>query len=66
MTYEFGFCYRTLFFKHDVVVCILLAICNSHVLHIGSVLPCLKNLGGIKCCVRFSVPRDPVMTFSPV
>jgi len=51
---------------HDVMVCILLTLCNSQVLHVGSVLPCLKALGGIKCCVRFSVPRDLVKTFSPV
>jgi len=50
----------------DVMVCILIAICNSHVLHVGSVLPCLKALGGIKCCVRFSIPRDPVKILSPV
>jgi len=46
--------------------CALLAICNPHVLHVGRVLPCLKTLGGIKCCVRFSVPKDLVMTLSPV
>jgi len=51
---------------HDVMVSTLLAICNSHVLHVGSVLPCLKALDGIKCCVRFSVPRNPVKTLSPV
>jgi len=53
-------------FMHDVMVCILLAICNSHVLHVGSVLPCLKALGEIKCYVRFFVPRDPVKTLSLV
>jgi len=58
--------YETLFPVHDVMVCILLAMCNSHVLHVGSVLPCLKAFGGIKCCVMFSVPRDPVKTFSPM
>jgi len=42
-----GLCYGTLFLMHDVVVSTLLAICNSHVLHVGSVLPCLKALGGI-------------------
>ena len=51
---------------HDVIVYILLVICNSHGLYIGSVLPCLKALGGIKCCVRFSVPRNPVKTLSSV
>jgi len=50
----------------DVMVSTLLAICNSHVLHVGSVLPCLNTLGGIKCCVRFSVPRNPVKTLSLV
>ena len=48
------------------MVCILLAICNSHVLHVGSVLPCLKTLGEIKCCVGFFVPRDPMTTLSPL
>jgi len=33
---------------------------------LGNVLPCLKTIGEIKCCVRFSVPRDPVKTLSPV
>jgi len=51
---------------YDVVVCILLAICDSHVVHVGSVLPCLKTLGGIKCCVRFFVPSELVMTLLPV
>jgi len=32
-----GLCYGTLFPMHDVVVYSLLAICNSHVLHVGSV-----------------------------
>ena len=45
--------YYGLFPMHDVMVYILLAICNYHGLHVGSVLPCLKALGGIKCCVRF-------------
>jgi len=45
--------YYGLFPMHDVMVYILLAICNSYGLHVGSVLPCLKALGGIKCCVRF-------------
>ena len=57
---------ETLFPMHDVVVSTLLAICNSHVLNIGNVLPCLKSLGGIKCCVRFSVPRNLVVTLSPM
>jgi len=39
-----GLCYETLFHMHDVMVCILLAICNPHVLHVRSVLPCLKTL----------------------
>jgi len=39
-------CYG-LFPMPDVMVYILLAICNSHVLHVESVLPCLKVLGGI-------------------
>jgi len=47
--------YETLFPMHDVMVCILLALSNSYVLHIGSVLSCLKALGGIMCFVRFSV-----------
>jgi len=47
--------------------CVLgLKIYNSHLLHVGSVLPCLKTLGEIKCRVRFSVPRDPMNTLSPV
>jgi len=37
------FCYGTLFFKYDVTVSTLLAICNSHVLHVES----LKAFGGI-------------------
>jgi len=41
-------CYGTLFPMHDVIVCILLAICNSDVLHVESVMPGLKPLGGIK------------------
>jgi len=53
---------RRCYLREDV----FLAICNSHVLHVGSVLPCLKALGGIKCCVRFFVPRNPVKTLSPV
>jgi len=63
--YEFG-CFETLIFKHDVMVCIWLAIRNLQVLHVESILFCLKALGGIKCCVRFSVPRNPVKTLSPV
>jgi len=72
---KFLFSYFILLFKpvissrdvtHDVVECILLAICNLHVLHVGSVLPYLKTLIRVKCCMRFSVPRDPVMTLSPV
>jgi len=39
-------CYG-LFPMHGVWVSTLLAICNSHVLHVESVLPCLKALGGI-------------------
>jgi len=47
--------------------CVLgLKIYNSHVLHVKSVLPDLKTLGEIKCCVRFSVPRDLVKTLSPL
>ena len=56
----------TLFSMHDVVACILLAICILHVMHVGSILPCLKTLGEIKCCVRFSVPRNLVVTLSPM
>jgi len=26
----------------------------------------LKALDGIKCCVKFSVPRNPMKTLSPV
>jgi len=51
---------------HHVMVYILLAICNSHGFYIESVLPCLKALGGIKYCVRFSVLTNPVKTLSPV
>jgi len=58
-------CYG-LFHMHDVMVYILLTICNSHGFYVGSVLPCLKSLGEIKCCVRFSVPRNPVKTLLPV
>jgi len=61
-----GLCYGTYFPMHDVMVYILLAIFNSHGLYVGSVLPCLKTLGGIKCCVRFSIPRNPVKTFACV
>ena len=61
-----SFCYGTLFSMHDVMECILLTICNFHVLCVESVLPILKSLGGIKCCVRFSLSRDLVMTILPV
>jgi len=54
------------FSMHDEMVCVLLAICNSSPMHVESVLPFLKTLGGIKCCVRFSIPRDPMKTLSPV
>jgi len=47
------------------MMCILLTIYNSHVA-CWECLSCLKSLGGIKCCVRFSAPRDPMMTLSPV
>jgi len=60
-----GLCYGTLFSMFDVMVYVL-AICNSDVLHVESVLPYLKALIGIGCCVRFSVPRNPVKTLSPV
>jgi len=43
-----------------------LEISNTDMLHVESILPCLKNLGEIKCCVRFSVPRNLVKTLSPV
>jgi len=56
----------TVFSMHDVMVWISLVICNSDVLHVESIFPFLKTLGGIKCCVRFSVPRDPVKTLSLV
>jgi len=59
-------CYGALFHMHVAVVSTLLAICNSHVLNVRSVLPCLKIFGGIKWCVRFSVPRNPMVTPSPV
>ena len=59
-------CYETLFSMRDVMVCSLLTISNYHVLHVWSVLPCLKALGEIKCCVRFSIPRNLVKTLSPV
>jgi len=58
------FCYGIIV-MHDVLVCTLWEICNSDVLH-ESVMFGLKPLDGIKCCVRFSVPRNPVKTFSPV
>jgi len=56
-------CYGTIV-MHNVVVCILLAIYNYDVVHVESVLPFLKTLGGTKCCVRFSVPRNSVVTLS--
>ena len=55
-----------IYFKHEVTVCIWLAIRNLQVLHIKSILICLKTLGGIKCCVRFSITRNQVKTLSPV
>ena len=45
--YEYGLVGRLYFFKHDVMVSALLAIWNSHVFHIESILLCLKALGGI-------------------
>jgi len=45
---------------------VLLAIGNSHVLYVGSVCLTWRAHGGIKCCVRFSVPRNPVKTLSPM
>jgi len=59
-------CDGTLFPMHDAMVSTSLAICDSHVLNVGSVLPCLKSFGGIKCYVRFSVPRNLVVTLSSV
>jgi len=59
------FCYGIIV-KHDVIVCILLANCNSDGLHVESVILDLKPLGGIKCCVRFSVPRNSMKNISPV
>ena len=59
-------CLDLRFGLYDAMVCTLLVICNPHVFHVGSVLPCLKALGGIKCYVRFSVRRDLVMTLSPM
>ena len=38
-----GLCYGTLFPMHDVVVCSLVAICNPHVLHAGSVHALLED-----------------------
>jgi len=38
VAYEFDYRYKTLFSKHDVVVCILLTIAKSHVLHVGNVV----------------------------
>jgi len=61
-----GLYYGTLFPMHDMVLSTLLAIWNSHVLSVGSVLPCLKAFVGMKCCVRFSISRNPVKTFLPV
>ena len=51
---------------HEVVVSTLLPICDFYVLYVGSVCLAWRALGGIKCCVRFSVPRSPVETLSPV
>ena len=48
------------------VVSTLLAICNSHVLDVGECFAFLKALGGIKCCVRFFVPRNPMKTLLPM
>ena len=33
---------------------------------LGVFMPCLKILVGIKCCVRFSIPRDQVKNLSLV
>jgi len=48
------------------MVCSWLAISNAYVLHVGSVLSCLKAFSEIKCCVRFFVPRNPVKTLLPM
>jgi len=59
-------CYGILFTMQNVMVCIWLTIFSFLVLYVRSVILLLKNHGGIKCCVRFSVPRDLVMTLSLV
>ena len=51
---------------HDVVACILLAIYKFSCVACWECFALLKALGGIKCCVRFSVPRNPVKTLLPV
>ena len=60
------FAMRIYFSKYYVVTCILLTICNPRELHVESVLSWLKNIGEIKCCVRFSIPKNPVVTLLPV
>jgi len=49
-----GLCYGTLFPMHDAVVSISLAICNSHVLNIGSVLSCWELLVELSVVWGFS------------
>ena len=73
-----GLCYGTLYFQAwcggvfvmELLQCIMwwcvMAIGKSHVLYVGSVCLAWRALGGIKCCVRFSVPRSLVETLSPV
>jgi len=74
-----GLCYGTLYFQawcggvyllwnYCYAWCggVLLAIDNSNVLYVGSVCLAWRALGGIKCCVRFFVPRNLVKTLSLV
>jgi len=74
-----GLCYGTLYFQawcggvyllwnYFYAWCggVLLAIGNSLVLYVGSVCLAWRALGGIKYCVRFFVPRNPVKTLSLV
>ena len=63
--YEFGLIMR-LYFSSMRWWCIF---GWQYVIFMGSmmgVFALLRMLDEIKCCVRFSVPRNPVKTFSPV
>jgi len=59
-------CYGTLFPMLDVVACILLAIYKFSCVACWECFALLRTLGGIKYCVRFSVPRNLVKTLSHV